>query len=99
MSAHTVSISPSTQAALSELARHTGQSEQTVLDQAIEEYRRKVFFDSLNAGYGAWRADPTAWAEELAERKEMDATLMDGLDADEHWTDDGRALPSGHQGQ
>jgi hypothetical protein len=53
---------------------------------------RKLFFEQLNAGYAELRADPVAWAEHLAERKLWDATLMDGLDANEHWTEDGRCL-------
>jgi hypothetical protein len=52
------------------------------------------FFEQLNAGYAEWRADPEAWAEHLAEREQWDATLMDGLDANEHWTEDGRCSSS-----
>lgn len=80
MPAPTVPVSETGYAALCDLARETGQSLQSVLDRAIEDYRRKVFFDQLNAGYAALRADPEAWAEELAERKLWDTTLMDGLD-------------------
>jgi hypothetical protein len=40
----------------------------------------------------ALRADSEAWAEHLAERKLWDATLMDGLDPDERWIEDGRCL-------
>jgi hypothetical protein len=93
MAAQTVSISEASHQALNELARQTGRSVPELLDRAIEEFRRKVFFESLNAGYAALRADPQAWAEELAERQALDATLMDGLDPDENWTDDGRAAP------
>ncbi len=69
---------------LKELAEQTGQT--------LDAYRRKLFFEQLNAGYAELRADPEAWAEHLAERKLWDATLMDGLDPDEHWTEDGRCL-------
>ena len=61
-----------------------------VLDKALDAYRRKLFFEQLNAGYAALRADPEARAEHLAERQLWDATRMDGLDRDEHWTEDGR---------
>jgi len=56
---------------------------QTVLDQAVEEYRRAVFLDKLDADYAALRADPEAWREELEERKLWDNTIADGLDLDE----------------
>jgi hypothetical protein len=42
--------------------------------------------------YAALRADTEAWAEELKERKLWEATLMDGLDPDERWAEDGRCL-------
>jgi hypothetical protein len=38
------------------------------------------------------RADPEAWAEERRERELWDATLMDGLDPDERWSNDGHCL-------
>ena len=62
------------------------------LDRAQDIYRGKQFFEWLNVGYVEQRADPEAWAEHLAERKLWDATLMDGLDPDERWTEDGRCL-------
>jgi hypothetical protein len=37
------------------------------------------FWDAFEAAYAALRADPDAWAEELAERALWDTTLMDGL--------------------
>ena len=61
-------------------------------DLALDDYRRKVFFEGLAADYAALKADPKAWAEELAERQLWDATLLDGLDPEERWTEDGRCL-------
>src|SRR5207244_2260892 len=90
MSAPTVRITETSHHMLKELAERTGQTMMDVLDMALKEYRRKLFFEQLNAGYAELRADPKAWAEHLAERKLWDATLMDGLDPGEHWTDDGR---------
>jgi hypothetical protein len=95
MSMQTVPISEASHKLLKELAEQTGQTTMDVLDKALDAYRRKLFFEQMNAGYAELRADPQAWAEHLAERKLWDATLMDGLDQDEHWTDDGRCLPPG----
>ena len=53
---------------------------QTILDEAIDQYSRDKFLDEVNAAYARLRADPKAWKEELAERKEWDGTLMDGLE-------------------
>ena len=93
MSAPTVPISDASRRLLKELASKTGQSEVDVLDKALNVYSRKLFLEQVNAGYAALRADPAAWSEHLAERKLWDATLMDGLDPNERWTEDGRTLP------
>jgi hypothetical protein len=92
MSAPTVPISETSYQLLKELADQTGQTMLEVLDKALDAYRRKLFFEQMNAGYAELRADPEAWAEHLAERKLWDATLMDGLGPDERWTEDGRCL-------
>jgi hypothetical protein len=92
MSDLTVPVSEAAYTLLKALAEQTGQSMTDLLDKAVEGYRRKLFFEQVNAGYAELRADPQAWAEHLAERKQWDATLMDGLDPDERWTEDGRCL-------
>lgn len=92
MSTPTIPVSETAHQILQELAEQTGQSMTDVLDKALDAYRRKLFFEQLNAGYAALRADPQAWAEELEERKLWDATLLDGLDPNERWTNDGRCL-------
>jgi hypothetical protein len=91
MSEATISITEGSHKLLKELAEHTGQSVAEVVGKALDAYRRQVFFEQLNAGYAELRADPQAWSEHLAERRDWDATLMDGLGQDERWTEDGRA--------
>src|SRR5262249_17523502 len=93
----TAPFSEKTQRILRTLADQTGQTETEILDKAVDAYYRKVFFEQLNDHYAALRANPEAWAEELAERKLCDATLMDGLDLDERWTEDGRCLTPGQE--
>ncbi len=51
--------------------------------------RHKRLLEETNRGYAALRADPAAWQAELAERSIWDATLQDGLDPREVWTEDG----------
>jgi hypothetical protein len=89
MSTPTVPISEASHRLLQELAQRTGQSLIATLDQALDAYRRKVFFEEMDAGYAALRADPKAWADAEAERKLWDVTLMDGLNSNERWTEDG----------
>ncbi|HEX5504729.1 MAG TPA: hypothetical protein VFW96_19080 [Thermomicrobiales bacterium] len=61
---------------------------------------KERFFRELDREYEALRRDPVAWAEEQAEQRLWDNTLMDGLDPDEIWTEDGDVLPgpdAGHE--
>ena len=64
------------------MAAKSGESMAGVLDKAIEAYWRRQFLEEVNAAFAALRADPDAWREELAERAEWDATLMDGIEAE-----------------
>jgi hypothetical protein len=70
---------------LKELAEQTGETMLNVLDKALDTYRRKVFFEKLNAEYAKLRADPAQWAEIEWERRSMNGCLMDGLDPSESW--------------
>ena len=79
MSGPTVRISSGSRRVLRSLAKRTGKSMQSVLDEAVEDFRRKMFLGAVNAGYAALRADAKAWVEELAERRAWEATLQDGL--------------------
>ncbi|SRR5260370_42530190 len=76
----TVRITETTHAALRSLAAEGGQTMQAVLDQAVEEYRRRRFWDQVEAAAFDLRKDPVSWKEELAERQAWDATLADGLE-------------------
>jgi hypothetical protein len=77
-----VRISESTHTALRDLAAEAGETMQAVLDKAVEEYRRRRFWDQVEAAASDLRKDPAAWTEELAERRAWDATLADGLEAE-----------------
>ena len=93
MSTPNVEISESSLQVVQKLAAQTGQSVTQILDEAVDAYRRKLFMDEVNAAYAALRADPAAWAEVEEERRSMEGSLMDGLDPDERWGDDGDLLP------
>jgi hypothetical protein len=73
-----VRMRPAAHQKLRELSERTHTSMQDTLERALEEYQRKVFFEEVNAAFARLKADPDAWAEELAERAEWDATLSDG---------------------
>lgn len=74
----TVRISSSAQRTLQQLSKATGRSQTALLEEAVEELRRKRFFEETNRAFAALKADPKAWAEELEERKAWETTLGDG---------------------
>lgn len=82
MSSLTVRVNAQTYAKLKELAHQAGVSIPAIVDRAVDEYQRRVFLEGCNADFAALRADPKAWAEELAERALWDSTLMDDLQDD-----------------
>jgi hypothetical protein len=94
-----IPISDLTLARLRELARWAGVSIDEALDRAIKDQYDRDFWEAVNAGYEALRADPQAWAEVEAERKLWDNTLMDGLDPSERWTEGGDVVPPAEQDQ
>lgn len=93
--AETVEIDETTHHALHEISQATGESVQTILAQAIEEYRRKHLFDQAATAYAALRNDATAWQAELDERALWENTLQDDLEQDEEWTQGGEGAHRG----
>jgi predicted transcriptional regulator len=80
MTTTTIRVSLRTRDELQDLARRAGMSMQQVLDQALEQYRRRQILDMTNAAYAALQANPAAWADLHEERAQWDATLSDGLE-------------------
>jgi len=72
-----IRIAPASKATLRALAKEAGKPMQTILEEAIEQYRRSKFLDDVNAAYAALRKNPKAWKEEQAERAAWDGTLSD----------------------
>jgi predicted transcriptional regulator len=81
MLSQTIEIGTEAYNQLLELAETVGEPVQTVLDRAIEEYRRQVFWQQTNQAFAALRNDPELWQKELAERAVWDVTLLDGIES------------------
>lgn len=76
----TVTISNISYQALAKLSASLGQPIETILEQAIKQYRRQQFLTAANQAYLTLRDRPEAWQEELEEREAWDITLEDGLE-------------------
>lgn len=92
MPSATIRISDNSRNILKELATQDGLSMQTVLEKAIEAYRRKLFLEEINKAYEAIRQDQDAWGQLTEDQEDLDSTLGDGLQADEDWSQNGTAL-------
>lgn len=73
-----VRVSDTTHQLLRNLSKEFGESMQTIIDEALEQYRRRKFLEGLNEDFRALKEDGAAWQEELEERKMWDKTLLDG---------------------
>ena len=70
-------ISESTHELLQELAEKRGVSIKSILEAAVETYRRLCFLEESNAAFAALRKHTRAWREEQKERAAWDQTMID----------------------
>ena len=76
-------ISPRSNAIINEIAAKTGKNKITIIQEALETYRYKERMRLLNEEYESLRTNNKLWKQELEERKELEGTLLDGLE--EYW--------------
>jgi hypothetical protein len=68
-----VRISESAKRTLRDLAARDGTTMQSVLDRAVEAYRRQRFLEEANSAFQILREEGAGWEDELRERREWDA--------------------------
>ncbi|NEP14503.1 MAG: toxin-antitoxin system protein [Symploca sp. SIO2C1] len=73
----TLHLSETAHKTLINLVETSGETMQTVLDKAIENYRRYIFLVQANQAFAALRENEELWQEELAERGLWDQILAD----------------------
>jgi predicted transcriptional regulator len=78
----TIDISEATHETLQKLAESSGESIQTILDRAIENYRRYIFLVQANQAFTAMKQNDALWQEEIVERQAWDCTVADGIEAE-----------------
>lgn len=75
----TVRLTTRSHELLRQLAKEEQESMQSVLDRAIEQYRREKFLRAANADFARLRSDAKAWKQQLAERETWENSLADGI--------------------
>lgn len=73
-----VRVSNATHQLLQNLSEESGETMQTIIEEAVEQYRRRKFLEGLNEDFKSLREDEQAWRDELDERARWDKTLLDG---------------------
>ncbi len=58
----------------------TGKSKKKVIEEALIFYRYRERMRLFNESYERLKVDKKAWASELADRKILEGTLLDGLE-------------------
>lgn len=61
------------------MAKETSSTLQEMLDQAIENQRRRLLLERSNHAYAKLRQNKKAWQGWKAELRQLDATLTDGI--------------------
>ena len=79
MSSQSVRINEASYRSLRRMARERGKSMQAVLEEVLQEYRRKRFWEETNAAFGAMRRQKRAWKQEQKERALWANALLDGV--------------------
>jgi hypothetical protein len=74
-----VRVSENTHEMLRSLSTKEGKSMQDIIDQAVEDYRRKAFLEGLSDDYRLLRENPEDWKEHEEEMTLWDNALEDGL--------------------
>ncbi|MFN2453125.1 MAG: CopG family transcriptional regulator [Pyrinomonadaceae bacterium] len=75
-----VRISSQSYQILKSLSEEKGKSMQSVIDEAIEDLRRRKMLEATNEAFAALKADKKAWKDELKERELWENTLADGVE-------------------
>ena len=76
----TVRISKRARAKAEAVAAATNRSMASVIEDAVDAYRRDVFWRQYEEGIDGLRRDPEAWADYVGERDAEAAALGDGLE-------------------
>jgi len=74
----TIRVEDATKRRVRALAEATGMRMQAVVEEAVAEYERKVFWERTNARYAELRDDGEEWGRVLDERDGEAGALPDG---------------------
>jgi predicted transcriptional regulator len=98
MESHTIRVNKKTLEAIRELAEKYEKSMTAIVEEAVQDYEIKRYWEEYNADYAALKANPEAWAEFQEELSAWDCTLGDGLKDLPYEQDDRPPTPAPRRG-
>ena len=75
-----VRISSNSYQILKTLSQEQGQTMQSLIDNALEDLRRRKILEATNQAFARLKTNESEWNEELAERELWENTLSDGVE-------------------
>jgi hypothetical protein len=75
----TVRISKRAKAKAEAVAAATNRSMSSIIEDAVDAYRREIFWQQYDEGIERLRRDPSAWSDYVGEREAEAGALRDGL--------------------
>lgn len=75
----TVRISRRARAKAEAVAAATNRSMSSIIEDAVDAYRREIFWRQYEEGIDRLRQDPSAWLDYVGEREAEAGVLRDGL--------------------
>jgi predicted transcriptional regulator len=87
----TIRVPEETHAQLRRLAASRKQPIGEVVAAAVERLEEEEFWDQMEVEFERLRADPAAWDEYMAEHREWDVALLDGLEDEPPYYEEGSA--------
>ncbi|CAN5663029.1 MAG: hypothetical protein ACR2N0_18155 [Rubrobacteraceae bacterium] len=76
----TIRVTDATKKKVRDLANIMGKQMGSVVEEAVAEYERKIFWERTNERYAELRRDREEWARIEAEREGESGALRDGSD-------------------
>jgi hypothetical protein len=80
MNGHSIRVSKSTHDMLRDLAARSKTSIGAIVDQAVEEFQRKRFWEEYTEGYAKLASQPEAWRGFQEEAGVWETALADSLE-------------------
>ncbi len=75
-----VRVTEATHIIIRDLAKEFGESMQSIVDKAVERYKRELFLEGLSQDFKILQENEADWTLELEERKLWENTLLDGVE-------------------